>query len=255
MILLISPESISEDHLREIRMLNSKIVLYMWDSIANKKDAIKLFDYCDDIISFDLEDSIKYNKVGFLPLFYESNYNLPRNESKYDLAFIGTVHSDRYKIISALDNRELKFYKFMYMPSNALYYLRRFLSLSMLKSKKSDFNFNKISSNQIAEIFSCSKAILDINHPGQKGLTSRTFECLGAGCKLITTNNEIVKYDFYHPDNVYILDRNNPKIEMSFFTTAFNEEFNEKIKSNHIDSWVSNVINGKAKLINGNEND
>lgn len=247
-ILLISPETIQEEYLKEIKSkLDSKIVIYMWDSIANKRDSIQLFDYADNIITFDHDDSKKYNNVRFLPLFYESSYSLERKKAKYDISFIGTVHSDRYKIISKLSKENISFFKFMYMPSRILYYFRRFTSRSMFNMKKSELSFAKISSADIAEVFSCSQAILDINHPGQKGLTSRTFESLGAGCKLITTNSEIVKYDFYTPDNIYILDRKNPKVDLSFFETPFNNEFNEKIKSNHLDHWIYNVINGYTK--------
>ena len=47
--------------------------------------------------------------------------------------------------------------------------------------------------NDIVSLYKESEVILDINHPGQNGLTMRTFEALGAGKKLITTNTEIKK--------------------------------------------------------------
>jgi hypothetical protein len=39
-------------------------------------------------------------------------------------------------------------------------------------------------------------------HPG---LSLRVFEALGAGKKLITTNPQVLRCDFYHPDNIHLL--------------------------------------------------
>ncbi|CAC9442957.1 hypothetical protein [uncultured Gammaproteobacteria bacterium] len=53
-------------------------------------------------------------------------------------------------------------------------------------------SFNKVSysgyKKKIADLFKSSKVVLDITHPNQKGLTSRTFEALRSGSKLITNN-------------------------------------------------------------------
>jgi len=246
-ILIISPESILPEHIKKIKSIsNAKVIIYMWDSIKNKPKAPELFSHCDDVVTFDMTDAEKYSNVRFLPLFYELNYDKKRNDIKYDICFIGTVHSDRYKIIKSLTKTDsdecLSFYKFMYMPSRALYLIRKYILMSLLKAKKLEFSFDKISSDDIANIFSSSTAILDINHPGQRGLTSRTFEALGSGCKLITTNEEIKKYEFYHEDNICVIDRHNPVIKTSFLKSPMNMTVNELITKNTLDNWIRNVV-------------
>ena len=59
-----------------------------------------------------------------------------------------------------------------------------------------------MSQEEIISLISKSKAILDINHPSQVGLTMRTFETLGANKKLITTNENIKIYDFFDKENI-----------------------------------------------------
>ncbi len=51
-----------------------------------------------------------------------------------------------------------------------------------------------------------SCAIIDVPQPGQMGLTLRPMEALFFGRKLITTNKDIKNYDFYCPENIFILD-------------------------------------------------
>jgi hypothetical protein len=63
---------------------------------------------------------------------------------------------------------------------------------------------------------SSCQAVLDIHHPGQSGLTMRTFEVLASGKKLITTNENVRNHDFYDPTLISIIDRNNPIINLNF---------------------------------------
>lgn len=41
-----------------------------------------------------------------------------------------------------------------------------------------------------------------------QGLSFRTFEALGYRKKLLTTNPDVRRYDFYHPDNIHVIDGN-----------------------------------------------
>jgi hypothetical protein len=49
----------------------------------------------------------------------------------------------------------------------------------------------------------------------------RTLEVLGARRKLITTNAEVVHYDFYDPKNILVVDRENLKIPPDFLKSEF----------------------------------
>ena len=50
------------------------------------------------------------------------------------------------------------------------------------------FTNRSISKKRTAEYFKKSKYVLDITHPKQKGLTSRTFEAISSGAILVTNN-------------------------------------------------------------------
>ena len=70
--------------------------------------------------------------------------------------------------------------------------------------------------DSVLEVMMASKAIIDLPHPDQSGLTIRSIEALGLKKKLITTNVNILKYDFYHPANIMLITPNNPTISKEF---------------------------------------
>jgi hypothetical protein len=55
-----------------------------------------------------------------------------------------------------------------------------------------------------------AKAILDIVKPGQSGITQREMEALCFGKKLLTNNTFVKKRDYYYPENIYIMDFDDP---------------------------------------------
>ena len=94
----------------------------------------------------------------------------------------------------------------------------------------------------ILKLYRNSKVILDINHPGQKGLTMRTFEAIGAGKKMITTNSEIKNYPFYNSNNVYIIDRYDIVLDKKFFETEYEDVSEELYFKASIEGWLECIF-------------
>ncbi len=209
----------------------AKFILYMWDSIKNKKPAqlaFKLFDWC---YSFDKNDASTLPNVNFRPLFFIDEFDSKNwnNNAKlvYDLCFIGTVHSDRYNLVKSVkkqaDSLGLKTYFYLYFHSKILFFYKKTRDIKFYNARVSEFEFSPISAVDLAQKIKESGAVLDVQHPHQTGLTMRTLEMLGASKKLVTTNSHIVEYDFFNPQNIAVIDRENPKIDASFFKTEFVE--------------------------------
>ena len=99
-----------------------------------------------------------------------------------------------------------------------------------------------MSKTGLIEIMCAGKAVLDIQHPNQTGLTMRTFEVMALQKKLITTNQDIVNYDFYRPENVYVIDRNAPYIETGFFDKAFAHLEPQLLYQYSIESWLKTLL-------------
>lgn len=229
---------------------HAKMCLYLWDSIKNTPKILKKIDLFDYVSSFDREDCKNNETLHFRPLFYydvdSSNCRKSYSELDYDISFCGTIHSDRYKIlleiIKQCKEKEINYFGFHYLQSNFIYRFYRLTKRSFRKTKKNDFSFTKKTSNEINDIENNSKVILDIQHPNQSGLTMRTIETLGRKKKLITTNTDIINYDFYNENNVCIIDRNKPEIRKEFFETPFKDIPEEVYRKYTIEFWIYDVL-------------
>ena len=246
-VLFVNPESVTREILLVYRkqFASARFIMYMWDSFNNKKNHIDLLPLFDAKFTFDSNDAKKYD-LTLRPLFYINLYNAQKRKDIFDLLFVGTAHSDRYifvqKIKSLLPNN-LKFKTFFYLDGKLLYFGKRMAEKSFRLVPYYEITFKSLSHKENAALVHQSKAILDINHPRQTGLTMRTFETLGAQKKLITTNASILNYDFYDKNNVLIIDRENPIIENSFLEGNITPTSKEILFKYSIEGWIHTLFN------------
>lgn len=225
----------------------ARILFYLDDSVANMKNADKTFSYYNRVMTFDRSDSLKYN-IDLIPLFYEDSYNkkFTSDDYCYDICFIGTIHSDRLKVIEAVENecqnKGLSFYHYCYLQSRIMYFVYWLTKAEFRKKRFNYFKYSQIPSSEVASVLLKSKSVLDIQHPKQTGLTMRTIETLGAGKKIVTTNKEIKHYDIYRESNVCIVDREKPVIDPTFINSEY-EELQSSIREKYsIGGWVVQVF-------------
>jgi hypothetical protein len=228
---------------------NCKSIFYTWDAFGNNKHAISILKYFDDCFTFDRQDAKKYS-IKFRPLFYIDSYGALLNEDsenkKYDLLFIGTAHSDRYLVVESIvkwcEMYDLKKFAYYFMQSRLAFVFKKFFDPSFRKIDYNKLSFNSLTKENITDLYRCSSVILDINHPNQSGLTMRTFEALGAGKKLITTNPDIVNYTFFNQENICIIDRNNPILIKDFFCTPFKSIDNNLRYAMSLEGWINDLF-------------
>lgn len=128
------------------------------------------------------------------------------------------------------------------MHSKFVYFYKKIFDKSFKEFKYKELSFVSLETEQIVNLYKRSKVILDINHINQDGLTMRTFEAIGAGKKLITTNQNIIKYPFYCSNNFYIVDRNKVNIQKSFFETEYIEMPIDLYEKCSIDGWLKDIM-------------
>lgn len=249
-IFLVSPEAMSHRHLLAFKRISpeAEVIVYMWDSLKNKPQSRELIAEANKSFSFDMFDS-KEENIEFLPLFYIDEYGQLSDNQKgfvYDLGFIGTLHSDRYKIVKHLAEKAkrkgLSVFTFFYSPSKILFRLQRLFFGSFREIDFEDVSFHSMTKNQVVDVIGKSRCVIDIQHPSQSGLTMRTIEILGARRKLVTTNSTISEYDFYHPDNIYILNRESGFLDEKFLTSPYVFLPEHVYQKYSISSWVDRIF-------------
>jgi hypothetical protein len=249
-VLLIRAEAVTKKFLGDLRAYHkdAAIFLYQWDSMTLTRGPVDKLDLFDRTFSFDKRDCATY-AMTFLPLFYIDDYRNIKNISndhKYDFLFVGTIHSDRFSMIKQIDqyaySHSMSSYFYMYFPTPVLFYKMKYFDRKLSGAKKSDFRFSPLSRCETVQAVANAKILIDSEHPAQLGLTMRTIEALGARRKIITTNADIVNYDFYHPNNILVVNRNVVQISDSFIKSKYVEVEYSTYRKYCIHEWVSTIF-------------
>lgn len=209
-VFLIDVEVITPLFVSNLRSRGINVHLYMWDSSQNKKSFLKLLPLLNGRSSFEPNDCNRYG-MTYIPLFAEKMFcsiesSLRRNET---LIFLGTLHSHRAETLSTIEdlvrNSSFKIDKLLYYHSRILYFIKCIAIPSTLKYIK-DIRTKGYSKHEIALAYTQCSGVLDIHHPGQTGLTSRTFEALRSGAWLITLNKTVLSLPRELQSRIILLD-------------------------------------------------
>lgn len=252
-VFLISGQSLSfsEDMIKQIRECQStaKFVLYQWDSQTNFPYIKQVQRYFDKCYSFDRQDVAETPGLRFLPLFYSRMYEMigerKNQDFQYDFCFIGTAHPKKYRYIGMMSEQLKPAYpkQFIYyfFPSPIVFFYRKVRNKELRKAKYSEFHFTPLNEKEMNEIYASSRCVLDSAQAGQRGLTIRVLEALGAKRKLITTNEDIVNYDFYRPENIYLY---NGKVDLNdvFFKSDYVEIDQNTYEKYALRNWLREIF-------------
>lgn len=246
-IFVINGQTLSDNFLKELKQTYSsaKFILYLWDSVSNRPSTINNFKYFDSIFSFDSPNAQKYN-LNFRPLFFTSGFeNNKTHDINRDISFIGTMHSDRYKIIKNIKNTlpdSTTTFLYLFLKAEWVFHYYKITNKDYKNASINEFTFKPLEKKKVQEVFLSSKAILDIEHIQQTGLTVRTFEALGSEKKLITTNKSIVDCDFFNKDNILVLNRNNATIPLDFIKEPYNPLPNDLYAKYSLRGWLNDIL-------------
>jgi len=256
-ILVIRGEYTPTETLKRLKRYypNSRLILYMWDGMhkLNTKGIEKKWPYYDRVYTFDRMDYEEHkDELSFLPLYYYEEY-LPKkakepnsNDFTYDLSFIGTGHGDRIRIVKDVtgqcERKGLNCFSYFFMPHPLVYLWNKLTSREFKSVRFTDIGFKMMPFEKLYRIYADSKCVVDVENTGQHGLTMRSIEILGLRRKLITTNKDIVNYDFYNANNIMVLDREKPIVDMSFFERPY-ETLDESIYHKYsLENWILEVL-------------
>lgn len=248
-VFIVKLECMPQDILVALRERNprAKFVYYSYDSVKNNRNIRGAVHVFDSAFTFDPEDAGTLDGIRFRPLFFLNEYrNLPDVPPKYDLSFVGSAHSDRYRLVKkvkdALPGHSARTFFFLFMPNRWMCFLRRILMPTFWGASEKEFSFAPLTKEDVLSVIAASSAVLDFQHPNQTGLTMRTIEMLGARKKIITTNASVKKYEFYRPENIAVVDRKNPVIDPQFFATPYVQLPPDLYEKYSIDGWLREIF-------------
>jgi hypothetical protein len=247
-ILVIKGEGLSSDFIRYLRQAfpHAHLSLYLWDGVENTRGATQIAPEFDSVSTFDPLDA-QFFKWRHRPLFarkVEKTETTSSDPAKYEWVFIGSLHSDRFSVLKRLTHASgfQKFYAYGFIPGKFMWLLRHLTNPRLWRHGAIKVSITPIPSDQVNRITQAAKAVVDIEHPKQRGLTMRSIETLLLGRKLVTTNTEIKNSDLFHETRVFVIDRHKPEISREFLESPFLEIPLETREKYYLGSWLKDIV-------------
>ena len=208
-ILVIRPDKLEKELLLFLKGKTQKLISYYFDSISTFPDKAKLISCFDIVYSFEKADVKNYN-LKFITNFIPCDDKIEKCEGKG--VFNISSKDSRLCVLQKIAEH-LKTHKF---PFKFIIRSEKLIPLDNIEVTQHYMGLDK-TKKYIQE----ASILLDIQKEEQEGLTFRVFEVLQFKKKMITTNSDIKNYDFYHPDNILIIDKKNPVINEDFLQTPY----------------------------------
>ena len=234
-ILIIRPDMFFDSQLKELKSLTDNFIAYYHDSINNinrKKEVIPFFD---KVYSYEKKDVEDFN-LNFISNFIYLKDIEKLNVSKTYDAF--TIMSKDFRFNTLL--KMAKYLQSINIGCKFLVHTDRKMSSDLV-----EYISERKNNQQVLDYLKDTNIIVDIHKFGvQDGLTFRVFESLFFNKKLITTNTDIITYDFYNPNNIFVIeDTNNIDIPHAFFETDYIDISPEIYNKYHYASWLKQILN------------
>lgn len=230
------PDTLQDQDFDLALSLSKRKVNLLWDSLEKIPSQQKYCDHFDTCFSFDPADCKHY---GFKPItnFYFAK-NVDLIENKWDVALLMTYDNRIHDAIKLF-----RYFEQNHIKAKAKIFTYKSTTIKEELPSNMEIIHKIIPFEDSYNYYLDSKAILDLAHPVQKGLSFRPFEAIGLKKKIITTSGNITDFDLYQPKNTAILgDLNHITIASDFFTSEY-IELDDSIKDKYfIKNWVNTVV-------------
>lgn len=247
-VLIIRGSSVSKrtiEYMKKNFPPHCRFVMYQWDSVQNNTNAREIADRFDDILTFDPLDAERFG-WKYRPLFFCRDRVRPPCKD-IDITYICSLHSERAEILRQLKRmckeRSLVLYDHMYVKG-FLFCLGKYIKHNpkFTGVENGDVKFKKLSVRDTYALYSRSRIVVDYTNPGQNGLTMRTIECMGCGCKLVTNNASVRNADFYDQQNILVYEGTKLEIPQAFLQQAYRDPDPSVRAYYSLDRWVEDVL-------------
>lgn len=239
---IIFDQAFSPSIVKIIKKFNPKVNIhvYLWNptfkdtSILEKLKKVSTFVH---VYSFDKNDCRKYG-FTFSPMIYDFNASKKNAiEFKYDVIFVGYA-KNRVKMLTELYN-QLK-------AASAKIYFYVLDNVNTTEPVPFELKKEYLNYEEYRNLMLSSKAVLDIVQDGQIGLTIRTMETICFEKKLITNNKDIMNYNFYDNNNIFVIGVDSLDNLATFINTPFKKISEELIREYNFVDWVKSFSKCKG---------
>ena len=238
--IVIRPDKLDLKTIEKIHNTAHKVVAYQWDGLARFPKVFKVINHFQRFFVFDLDDYHLYKDryANLLPCtnFY---FDIPEEEvalNSKEVLYVGVYIKDRIqslvRVVNALSQYDL-------ILNINLFYSRKTPPFS---HPHITFFSKGLNYAQYLTLTKKATVLLDIKTVDHNGLSFRIFEAIKYQKKLITDNKSIKLYDFYHPNNFYVVENDLFEGLSDFLESDFvplSEDIRQKYS---FSNWVKNIL-------------
>lgn len=233
---VIRPDQFPISVIQLLKKKTKKLIAYQWDGIDKFPEVKNYFSLFDSFFCFDSEDPKNNIKpitnfyFDFIPPSYKEF-----NQQKPILYFVG----------SYWENREEKINRFIDVISNEnidLVFYIQYFNKSEIKNPKINYIKDRISFMENLDHVEKADILVDFVDPVHKGLSIRFFEGMYYKKKVITDNQTVKTYDFYHPNNIFVLENENYQEINGFLKIPYYEISENIVKKYGFANWLKEII-------------
>ena len=234
--LFIRPDLFSSELINIIKGRSDKLSAYQWDGLDRYPLVYKRIDLFDRFFVFDVNDLSKSEKLLPLTNFYFDD--IPISEDKTDVYFVGTYMKNRIDLLLKLARK----CKELGLTTSINLNICSAQKAEKLKEEPITIITKPISFTQNIINVSKSKIILDFANNVHFGISMRTFETIGYKKKLITNNELVKKYDFYNPNNIFVIENDQLDGLEEFLSIPYEDLSNEINTKYSFTNWIKYVL-------------
>jgi hypothetical protein len=217
---------------------DADIVFWYWNYVKNtiNPDKIKS-DICRKW-SFSRVDCKKYG-MRFNPLPYFTEIKSPEKTAKYDVVFVG---KDKGRLAALLDLRK---------QLNDMGLTTKFVITPSHSYDKNPEYSKPISYMESVAVSAEGRAVLDYIEVTDSGQSLRVIEALFLKEKIITNSVLVYDYDFYRPENIFVLGKDDLSKLPEFLATPYKEIDKEIIMRYDFDSVIERFFTDEPTVFDG----
>lgn len=233
-VITLKGDFVDAEYLKQIKNYTDRSVSFFNDAVARYPRIKDVYQCFDESFSFEKADCERYG-MSFLTnwIFTKKNENIPIKYSVYNISSM----DHRCSILDQIGGK---------LKENDISY-----KIQVLHSKKNipcqhiEVIHERLTLDDIDKGISESLALIEVNKDKQLGLSFRVFECMGYHKKLLTTNPDVVHYDFYHPSNIMVINEENMGNIKQFLETPYVNLPSNIYNKYTIDGWFEIILGKK----------
>lgn len=210
---------------RYVKQVNPRIriVFWYWNLVNDNKSALNS-KFVDEVWTYNRFDAKKYNLKYNCQFYPQSLANRGCNDQQNvftDIIFLGTDKGRRQVLDELRTSAEKQGLK---------------CNFTIVQSKKDSIEYSTY-----IDYVSSSKCIVDITPNQLCGLTIRPLEALALEKKLITNYEDIINYDFYDRENIFILGKDNIAKLAEFVNSPYRKIDKKILNFYSYESWLKRI--------------